>query len=331
MREYSTDVLIIGGSFGGVAAAVSVCRAGYKCILTEETDWLGGQATGQGVPLDEHPGIELYGATALYKNFRNRVRDYYRRNYSLTVAAREDEYLNPGACWVSALGFEPRVGMLVIEEMLSPFISAGLLKVWRRTRLSAVHMDTDNIDAVEFADVGKIVKAKYYLDATELGDVIEKGNIERVYGAESQTETGEPLAVEEANPQKQQPFTHLIALEYRPDEESDIIEKPLLYDYFKSRFSRISGLCASHRNGRIIAEGIPLGLFTTEEPGKYSPCIWNFRRYLYKGNFASSIFKSDVTSLMVGNEYSEGILCGVNDDERKKHIERAKQLSLSLV
>ena len=49
----TTDVLIIGGSLGGVAAALAVARWGHTVILTEETNWLGGQLTAQGVPLDE--------------------------------------------------------------------------------------------------------------------------------------------------------------------------------------------------------------------------------------------------------------------------------------
>ena len=102
-RESRTDVLIIGGGVGGVAAALAAARMGRSVILTEETRWLGGQATTQGVPLDEHPWIETFGRTRSYAAFRSGVRDHYRRNYPLTVAARNDPTLNPGAAWVTAL------------------------------------------------------------------------------------------------------------------------------------------------------------------------------------------------------------------------------------
>ena len=46
-RELSADVVIIGGGFGGVAAALAAARNGQRVILTEETDWIGGQVTSQ--------------------------------------------------------------------------------------------------------------------------------------------------------------------------------------------------------------------------------------------------------------------------------------------
>ena len=49
-RELSCDVAVIGGGVGGCAAAVAAARNGMRVILTEETDWLGGQLTSQAVP-----------------------------------------------------------------------------------------------------------------------------------------------------------------------------------------------------------------------------------------------------------------------------------------
>ena len=56
-----TDILIVGGGTGGVAAALSAAARGKRVVLTEETDWVGGQLTSQGVPPDEHPWIESFG------------------------------------------------------------------------------------------------------------------------------------------------------------------------------------------------------------------------------------------------------------------------------
>jgi NADPH-dependent 2,4-dienoyl-CoA reductase/sulfur reductase-like enzyme len=59
------DLVIAGGGLGGCAAAHAALRNGLTVIMTEETDWIGGQLTQQGVPPDEHKWIEKYGATAL--------------------------------------------------------------------------------------------------------------------------------------------------------------------------------------------------------------------------------------------------------------------------
>jgi NADPH-dependent 2,4-dienoyl-CoA reductase/sulfur reductase-like enzyme len=79
-----TDVLIVGGGLGGVAAALAAKRRGASVILTEETDWLGGQLTTQGVPPDEHPWIEEKGCTAGYRALREGI----RAHFPLTPAAR---------------------------------------------------------------------------------------------------------------------------------------------------------------------------------------------------------------------------------------------------
>ena len=65
---------------GGVAAALAAARMGKRVILTEETNWIGGQFTSQGVPPDEHKWIEHTGCTQSYRELRNRIRDYYRNN-----------------------------------------------------------------------------------------------------------------------------------------------------------------------------------------------------------------------------------------------------------
>ena len=125
----SADVVIIGGGLGGCASALAACRNGMNVILTEETDWLGGQISQQGVPPDEHMWIETHGAPASYRDYRNRVRDYYRRNYPLTEDARKREFLNPGDGSVSRICHEPRVAVAVLEEMLLPYTSTGKLKI----------------------------------------------------------------------------------------------------------------------------------------------------------------------------------------------------------
>ena len=75
------DLIIVGGGLGGCAAALGALRNGLSVVLTEETDWLGGQLTQQAVPPDEHRWIESHGCTQSYRTLRNGIRDYYRRHY----------------------------------------------------------------------------------------------------------------------------------------------------------------------------------------------------------------------------------------------------------
>ena len=128
MTEKHTDILIVGGGLGGVAGALAALRLGQRVILTEETDWIGGQLTQQAVPPDEHPWIETTGCTNSYRRLRQGIRDYYRRNYPLRQEIRERMLLNPGNGNVSRLCHEPRVALAVLEEMLAPFRSGRQLR-----------------------------------------------------------------------------------------------------------------------------------------------------------------------------------------------------------
>ena len=94
--EIGTEVAMTGGGLGGCAAALAAARSGRRVVLTEETDWLGGQLTSQAVPPDEHPWIESFGATHSYRRLRTLIRQYYRDHYPLTAAARAETPLNPG-------------------------------------------------------------------------------------------------------------------------------------------------------------------------------------------------------------------------------------------
>ena len=54
MKEFETEILIVGGGVGGCAAALAAAEKGVRVILTEESDWIGGQFTSQMTPPDEH-------------------------------------------------------------------------------------------------------------------------------------------------------------------------------------------------------------------------------------------------------------------------------------
>ncbi len=71
VEETRCDVLVVGGGTGGIAAALAAARAGRRVCLLEETNWIGGQLTAQGVSaLDEHEHIERFGGTRSYYALR---------------------------------------------------------------------------------------------------------------------------------------------------------------------------------------------------------------------------------------------------------------------
>src|SRR5262249_5472193 len=166
--ELRTDILIVGGGVGGVAAALAALRLGKHVILTEETTWLGGQLTAQAVPPDENAWIEQTGCTASYRQFRQNVRDYYKRYYPLRPEAREQVEFNPGAGTVSRLCHEPRVALAVLEGMLAPYQVSRQLLILFHCYPTAVEMDADAVRAVTFISAGAgeqiVVSAPFVVD-----------------------------------------------------------------------------------------------------------------------------------------------------------------------
>src|SRR3989449_4184372 len=208
-------MLIVGGGLGGVVAALAAGRGGHGVILASRHDRRGGQLTTQGVPPDEHPWIEMFGAPASYRALRRAIRDYYRRHYPLIGQAQRDPYLNPGNAWVSRLAHEPRVAAQVIDDLLARQEASGHLIVWRGYRAIDVAADRDRIRAVTLAGPlgGSVIgTADYILDATELGDLIELGGVQHVAGAEAQADTGQRHAGEARDPLNQQGFTWVFAI-----------------------------------------------------------------------------------------------------------------------
>src|SRR5699024_10483729 len=126
--EIRADIIIAGGGLGGCAAALAALRNGLTVVMTEETDWIGGQLTKQGVSCpDEHPWIEQFGAPQSYRDLRNSIRAYYRSYYPLKEEAISQKDFNPGSGAVSRICHEPRIALAVLYEMLAPYLSSKKL------------------------------------------------------------------------------------------------------------------------------------------------------------------------------------------------------------
>jgi hypothetical protein len=328
-RELSADVAIIGAGVGGCAAALAALRNGMRVILTEETNWIGGQLTSQGVPPDEHPWIEQFGCTRAYRDYRNAVRQYYRDHYPLTEDARHRAYLNPGDGSVSKLTHEPKVSLAVLEAMLAPYASAGTLTLLLQHKPMGATVDRDHVKSVSVlsdAGVARTITASYFLDATEQGDLLPLTRTEYVVGAESRAETGEPHAAEIASPSNIQSFTVCFAMDLRPGEDH-IIDKPADYNFWRDYVPQLTPAWP----GKLLS-------WTPADPRTLKPRLfdwdtaWRYRRIVHRENFTPGAFPSDITLVnWPQNDYWLGALIDVPVQEAAKNLESARQLSLSLL
>ncbi|RDW20668.1 FAD-dependent oxidoreductase [Oceanobacillus chungangensis] len=327
------DIAIIGGGIGGCLAALSAAKLGKNVVLTEETKWIGGQLTSQAVPPDEHQWIEEFGCTKTYRQFRNEIRAYYKRNYPLNDTAMKSNHLNPGNAWVSRIAHEPKVALKVLYDFLQPYLSNGQIHLLLEHKITRAEVEHDEIKKVFIKNLRNAeeqsIEAQFFLDATELGDLLPLAGAEYSLGAESKDETGEYHALAEKNPEDMQSITHVFALEYAKG-ENHTIQKPEMYDFWRNyrapflKHNQLSEYIPDAATGEskylpVFPDGNSLGL-------------WDYRRIIDADQFEQGFFKGDISLInWPQNDYWGGSIIDVSEKKKEKHLFEAKQLSLSLL
>ena len=345
-KEFSADLLVVGGGLGGVAAALGALRSGRSVILTEEYDWLGGQLTSQAVPPDEHSWVEQFGVTRSYRHLRNGIRQFYRDHYPLNAESRAWGDLNPGAGWVSRLCAEPRVGVAVIDAMLMPYIGGGKLRIMKPYRPVAAEVDGDIVRAVTLVhrDTGDriVISAPYMVDATELGDLLPLTGTEYAKGFESQSDTGEPSAPAEAQPDNVQAVSVCFAIDHV--DGNQVIDKPANYDFWRKYQpdfwgGPLLGFKAPHPRTLEITERSftpnpdddPLLVDADQRRNPGDGNLWTFRRIAARRNFVPGAYGSDICLVnwpMI--DYMLGSIIDVSEEEKAAHLQSAADLSYSV-
>jgi len=326
------EILVAGGGTGGVAAALAALQAGRSVCLLEETDWLGGQLSSQGVSaLDEHEHIERFGGTASYYRLREALRDAYR------PLARDPSALqpfNPGNCWVTRLAFEPAVAARVFDEMLRPFEMAGQLRILRRAKVHAVTSEADRIVAVEAVQLDGPgawrFTPQFVIDATELGDLLPLAGADYVVGAETIAETGERHAQpEEIKPLCLQSYTYILGVELGAPGSDHRIAQPPRYEHFRK--TQPYSLTIEVHGGEIYGEEsgwLQYRIFDTM-PGTKGG-LWTYRRVVDAAHFPS--YPRDLTILnWPGNDYREAVLFDVEPRAQAQALQDGKRVSLGFL
>lgn len=340
-RETECEVLVAGGGMGGVAAALAAARAGRSVVLAEETGWLGGQMTAQGVSaLDEHRFIESFGGTASYIALRRAIREIYRSGYRLKEPV-DTALLNPGNGWVSRLCFEPAVGVRAIDSLLAPYVVTGRLRILLRTKAMAAELVGNRVRALQFQhlDTGGTtrVSCELVLDATELGDLLPLTGAEYVSGAEGRVEvdpvsgTPEPDARPDgAAPECVQSFTYPFVVEFRGHRPKDGPEQhgsPPPPGYTENRERQPYTFEHVYYDGR----GVVTYRMFESVPGAGGP-FWTYRRLIDAAQFEDPRYPFDQAMInWPGNDYRGGNLIDQPPERQVEMLRAAKLLSLGFL
>lgn len=214
VERRDVDVLVIGASTSGTAAAIAAARQGVTTLVVEPTPMLGGMLSAQGVSATDG---NAYLPSGLWNEFREAVRRHYGGAQAVATG------------WVSTTLFEPHVADSIFRAMAAAEPS---LEVLCGYRLAGVLQSGGRVRGATFVDAqGRRlqVAARVTIDATDLGDALPMSGTPYRLGMDARSETGEALAPEQANDVVQDMTVVAILKDYGPGADRTI-PRPAGYD-----------------------------------------------------------------------------------------------------
>ncbi len=168
------DVVVYGGTAGGVIAAVSAAREGLKTALVEPGNQVGGMVSG-GLGFTDFGKKEVIGGYSL---------EFFRlvgKHYGM------ERYGNP-VSWY----FEPHVA----EEILRQMMKDAKVTIFENHRLreqGGVQKSGAKVEQIITED-GSIFSAAIFVDSSYEGDLMAQAGVTWTYGREADNQYGESLA-----------------------------------------------------------------------------------------------------------------------------------------
>lgn len=348
-QSLSYPILVVGGSTAAYTAALGALRMGVTVCLVQPQAIVGGQFTAQALPASDdgdllrqratpfHVEGERFAISRSQRDFRDRQRELQKVN------GRKVE--NPGGGWVSPLCTTPVVAATAMNDAIAPYIASGKLilipfaepigtlqqeKPGQRRRLNGVIFQDLQTKATF------TVQAKVVIEATDLGDLLELGQIESRVGQEARSETGEAALPEKALPQCQQSFTFDTVVERTAPGRGVAIGAPAGYGkhpWLNPQEFSASYWCKSQ------------GRWEPQPRDFFNPfSIFRYRRIFRTADNEKVVNPGDVAvlnwgqhqhgekgPLCCGNDYRYGILVGVSREERQHQIRQARERARAYV
>ena len=190
--ESTYDIVVYGGTSGGVAAAIQGARMGKTVVLIEPGSRLGGLTSG-GLGQTDIGNKQAIGGIS--REFYTRIAQHYSQPGAWKWQTRE-EYRDGGQTRTAAgestmWTFEPSVALKIFETM----IADAKVPVVYRERLDlnrGVEKQGARIVAIRM-ESGRRFEGRAFIDATYEGDLMAKAGVSYRVGREANRQYGETL------------------------------------------------------------------------------------------------------------------------------------------
>lgn len=193
----SPDLLIVGGTESGWAAAIQAARSGVASIvLVNDVEWLGGQFTVEAVcAVDENRGVHRkvpFPRAGLFRELMDRIEQFNRDHYG---------HPRPGNAWTARTTFRPRDGAAVFAEMIRPYEQSGQVTIYQPFVVTRASLTPDGrrLAEVEFEHAQRpnrriVVRPRLTIDASDWGDIVQASGAAFEYGPDLRSKYSEPSA-----------------------------------------------------------------------------------------------------------------------------------------
>lgn len=217
------DLVVYGGTSGGVVAAVQAARSGHSVILISPTQKLGG-LTASGLGQTDTAGYrQIIGGLA--REFYHRIFKHYSDQRNWRWGDR-DAYMKKVATGAAKDGmmlhFEPHVAEKVFEE----WAAESKITIVRGERLdlrNGVLKEGPRITALRM-ESGRTFPGKIFIDASYEGDLLPGAAIAHTFGRESKETYQERFAGVQPRAGVEHQFRHPVDPYIKPgDASSDLL------------------------------------------------------------------------------------------------------------
>lgn len=190
----SADVVIYGGTSGGITAAIQTARMGKTAILIEPTKFLGGLTTG-GIGATDIGNKKAIGG--LSREFYAKVFQYYSDPTKWKQQTRDAYFAakphgNTGSedtMWT----FEPHAATEIYDAMLKEVAGKVTVVFSERLDLKKGVIKEGNRITQILMESGRSFTAAMFIDATYEGDLMAKAGVRYAVGREANAMYGEQI------------------------------------------------------------------------------------------------------------------------------------------